>query len=132
MTEQNQNAPMEQINTVLELREKLLATLIEKERKARKAALHVIPKLSEGLQRPAVLPLSYAQERLWTLEQMETVGSAYHVPASVRLRGALDVGALERAFATVVERHEGLRARFTVVDGSPVQVIDPAGLFGLQ
>jgi len=77
------------------------------------------------------LPLSYAQERLWLLEQIGGLGSAYNVPASVRLRGALDVAALERSFTAVVERHEGLRTRFAVVDGSPVQVIDPAGWFGL-
>ena len=53
------------------------------------------------------------------------------MPAAVRLRGALDVAALERSFAAVVERHEGLRTRFAVVDGSPVQVIDPAGSFEL-
>ena len=74
--------------------------------------------------RPAVLPLSYAQERLWLLEQIGGLGSAYNMPAAVRLRGALDVAALERAFAAVVERHEALRTRFAVVDGSPVQVID--------
>ena len=82
--------------------------------------------------RPEVLPLSHAQERLWLLEQIEGLGSAYNMPASVRLRGELDVAALERSFATVIERHEGLRTRFGIADGSPVQVIDPPGLFGLQ
>ena len=82
--------------------------------------------------RPDGLPLSYAQERLWLLEQIGGVGTAYHMPAAVRLQGDLDVVALERSFATIVERHEGLRTRFAVVDGGPVQVIEPAGLFGLQ
>jgi amino acid adenylation domain-containing protein len=81
--------------------------------------------------RPDVLPLSYAQERLWLLEQIWGMGSAYNLPASVRLRGALDVAALERSFVAVVERHEGLRTRFVAVNGSPVQVIDPPGLFEL-
>ena len=54
------------------------------------------------------------------------------MPAAVRLRGVLDVAALERSFATVVERHEGLRTRFAVEDGGPVQVIEPAGSFDLQ
>jgi pristinamycin I synthase-3/4 len=81
--------------------------------------------------RGAVVPLSHAQERLWLLEQIGGVGSAYHLPAAVRLSGVLDVQALERAFATLVERHEGLRTRFAVLDGSPVQVIDPAGSFVL-
>ena len=81
--------------------------------------------------RPEVLPLSYAQERLWLLEQIEGAGSAYNVPMAMQLLGALDVGALERAFATIVGRHEGLRTRFAVVEGSPVQVIDAAGEFDL-
>ena len=81
--------------------------------------------------RPEHLPLSYAQERLWLLEQIGGLGSTYNMPASVRLRGALDVVALERAFAAVVERHEALRTRFAVVDGGPVQVIEPAGSFEL-
>jgi amino acid adenylation domain-containing protein len=89
-----------------------------------------VPSLRVGL-RPDVLPLSHAQERLWLLEQMGGLGSAYHIPAAVRLRGELDVGALERAFATVVERHEVLRTRFVVEDGNPVQVVDPPGLSGL-
>jgi amino acid adenylation domain-containing protein len=82
--------------------------------------------------RPAELPLSHAQERLWVLEQIGGLGSAYNIPAVVRLRGGLDVAALERSFATIVERHEALRTRFAVVDGAPVQVIDPPGLSGLE
>ena len=58
-------------------------------------------------------------------------GSAYHVPASVRLLGELDVSALERAFAALVDRHEALRTRFVVVDGSPCQVIERSGSFAL-
>ncbi len=81
--------------------------------------------------RSDALPLSYAQERLWLLEQIGGLGSAYNLPAAIRLRGELDVAALQRAFALVVERHEVLRTRFAVLDGSPVQVIDPAGSFEL-
>src|SRR6516162_419034 len=58
-------------------------------------------------------PLSFAQERLWVLEEIERAGAAYNIPAVVRLAGALDVGALERAFAAVVERHEVLRTRLS-------------------
>jgi acyl carrier protein len=83
-------------------------------------------------QRPDELPLSYAQERLWLLEQIEAAGSAYNLSAAVRLRGSLDVEALSRSFAAIVERHEGLRTRFAVVDGSPVQMIGEAGLFRLE
>ncbi len=82
--------------------------------------------------RPQVLPLSHAQERLWLLEQIGGVGSAYNMPAAVRLQGDLDVSVLELSFAAVIERHESLRTRFAVVDGSPVQLIEPPGRFGLQ
>jgi amino acid adenylation domain-containing protein len=79
-----------------------------------------------------LIPLSYAQERLWLLEQIGGLGPAYNMPAVVRLRGTLNIQVLEQALATVVERHEGLRTRFSGVNGNPVQVIDPPGLFGLQ
>ncbi len=82
--------------------------------------------------RPKNLPLSHAQERLWLLEQIGGVGSAYNIPAAVQLRGVLDVAALDRSFATMVERHEGLRTRFRVDNGIPVQLIDPPGVFALQ
>ena len=65
------------------------------------------------------------------LEQIGGLGPAYHIPAVVRLSGALDVDVLERAFAAVVERHEALRTWFAVVDGAPVQVIAGAGTFRL-
>jgi hypothetical protein len=81
--------------------------------------------------RPERLPLSFAQERLWLLEQIERAGSAYNLAAALRLEGLFDEDAFALAFAEVVRRHEGLRTRFAVVDGSPVQVIEPPELFGL-
>jgi amino acid adenylation domain-containing protein len=78
------------------------------------------------------LPASFAQERLWLLNQIQELGSAYNIPVSIRLVGSLDVVSLERSFGCVVERHEALRTRFAVVEGSPVQVIAPAGRFALQ
>ena len=82
--------------------------------------------------RPALLPLSYAQERLWVLEQLEAAGAAYNIAGVVRLSGALNVAALERSFVALVDRHEGLRTRFEEVAGRPVQVIDGPGGFGLE
>lgn len=76
--------------------------------------------------RPACLPLSYAQERLWFLDQMGLVGSAYLVPMPLRLEGALDATALELSLTELVRRHESLRTRFEMVNGEPVQMIDPA------
>ena len=75
--------------------------------------------------RPERIPLSYAQQRLWFLHELEGRSGEYHVPEGFRLRGELDRAALERAVGTLVERHESLRTRFAVVDGEPVQVVEP-------
>ncbi|ACU37468.1 non-ribosomal peptide synthetase [Actinosynnema mirum] len=69
--------------------------------------------------------VSSAQRRLWFLEQLARGGSDNLLPLALRVRGALDVPALERALAGVVTRHEVLRTRFTAVDGEPVPVLDP-------
>ena len=76
--------------------------------------------------RPERVPLSYAQSRLWFIDQLEGTSSEYHVPAALRLRGALNAAALEAAINANVERHESLRTYFAVVDGEPVQMIAPA------
>jgi amino acid adenylation domain-containing protein len=76
--------------------------------------------------RPAELALSFAQERLWLLEQIEGLGTAYNIPVVIGLHGGLEIAALEQSLAEVVRRHEVLRTRFGRVDGAPVQVIEPA------
>src|SRR5262245_7224505 len=73
-----------------------------------------------------VFPLSFAQQRLWLLEQWEPGGCVYNIPAAFRLTGALNVAALERSVNEMVRRHETLRTTFNAVDGDPVQVIAPA------
>jgi amino acid adenylation domain-containing protein/non-ribosomal peptide synthase protein (TIGR01720 family) len=77
--------------------------------------------------RDAPLPLSFPQERLWVLQQLDPASGAYNVGAPLRLRGPLDVPVLERSLAAIVARHEALRTRFPAVAGTPVQVVDPAG-----
>jgi amino acid adenylation domain-containing protein len=67
------------------------------------------------------LPLSFAQERMWFIDRLEPGGSAYNMSAAIRLAGALDVAALERALAEVVRRHEPLRTTFPDRDGRAVQ-----------
>ncbi|MGC2777758.1 MAG: condensation domain-containing protein, partial [Bradyrhizobium sp.] len=82
--------------------------------------------------RPNRPAMSYAQERLWFLDQLGLVGAAYNMPFALRLEGALDAVALERSLSEVVRRHEALRTHFEMVDGKGVQVIDAAGSFCLE
>ncbi|MGA3948830.1 amino acid adenylation domain-containing protein [Ralstonia nicotianae] len=72
------------------------------------------------------LPLSFAQQRLWFLAQMEGGSEAYHIPVGLRLKGELDAPALRRALDRIVARHEALRTRFEVQEGQAVQFIVPA------
>ncbi|NHZ33324.1 non-ribosomal peptide synthetase, partial [Massilia rubra] len=76
----------------------------------------------------APLPLSFAQQRLWFLDQLDhAAGAAYHMPAGLRLSGQLDTDALVRALDRIVARHESLRTCFVEVDGTPWQRIGAAG-----
>ncbi len=72
------------------------------------------------------LPLSYAQQRLWFIDRLESGTSQYNIPTALRVQGALDMAALGRAFDTIVARHESLRTVFREIDGEASQVIlDP-------
>ncbi len=79
----------------------------------------------EPVSRKGELPLSFAQQRLWFLDQLAPGNLFYNIPLAVRLKGRLDVAALERTLNEIVERHEILRTTFDTVDGKPVQVIAP-------
>ncbi|MCP4656533.1 MAG: AMP-binding protein, partial [bacterium] len=73
--------------------------------------------------RPAPLPLSFAQQRLWFLDRLEPGSAVYGIPTSVTLTGRLHRRALGRALNEIVRRHEVLRTRFAIVEGDPVQEI---------
>ena len=72
------------------------------------------------------VPLSFAQQRLWFLDQFEPGSVVDNIPAAVRLTGPLKVTALEQSLNEIVRRHDVLRATFPTVDGQPYQVICPA------
>src|SRR5262249_25021336 len=82
------------------------------------------PPLVRG-QRPEQLPLSYAQQRLWFIDQLQGSGDENNMRLGMGLYGELAVGAPGRAIQSIVERHESLRTHFITIDGQPVQIIEP-------
>ena len=75
--------------------------------------------------RDGELPLSFAQQRLWFLDQLQPNSAGYNNASALRLKGPLDVKALEQTFSEIVRRHEILRTSFRSIRGNPVQVIEP-------
>ena len=79
----------------------------------------------EPADREGELPLSFAQQRLWFLDQFEPGSPLYNIPFAVQLNGPLDLPALNRALDELIRRHEGLRTCFKERNGEAVQVILP-------
>src|SRR6185295_3516811 len=82
--------------------------------------------------REGALPLSFAQERLWLIDQLEPGSPLYNVAAALRVEGPLDSRVLALTLGEIVRRHEALRTVFAARAGAPVQVIQPAEPFGLS
>ncbi|MDF2974582.1 MAG: Non-ribosomal peptide synthetase [Microvirga sp.] len=97
-----------------------LATAVEREQRDGQGcqAPPLVPNTREGS-----VPLSFAQQRLWFLAQLDSESWFYNLPFALRLKGVLDVPALERSFGELIRRHAVLRTTFSAVDGQPVQVI---------
>jgi amino acid adenylation domain-containing protein len=85
----------------------------------------------ERVEREGGMPLSFAQQRLWFLDQFEPGSTFYNLPSAVHLSGILNHGALERSFEEIVKRHEVLRTRFVYVEGGAVQVVEAVRSFEL-
>ena len=93
----------------------------------------------QGLEAPPIvrvsrdgeLPLSFAQQRLWFLDQLEPDSTFYNIPSAIKLSGVLNVDAMELALTEIVRRHEVLRTTFSQVNGKPQQIISPAKPFRL-
>ncbi|HYQ59439.1 MAG TPA: condensation domain-containing protein, partial [Desulfatiglandales bacterium] len=77
------------------------------------------------------IPLAFAQERLWFLDQLEAGSSAYNIPLALRMTGHLNVAALEKSLGEIVKRHEALRTTFVIENDQPVQRVAPVGAFTL-
>ncbi|MCI0491103.1 MAG: amino acid adenylation domain-containing protein, partial [Blastocatellia bacterium] len=97
-----------------------LSLIIERSVKADR-----LPKLARA-DRERDLSASFAQQRLWFLDQLQPESPFYNIPGLVRVEGELDIGALEKSFSEIVRRHEGLRTAFRMKDGRILQEIRPA------
>src|SRR5919202_2516004 len=107
-----------EIRNLLALHKAELVKLLQKKSNANDTSIPQIPVL---LRRN--LPLSFAQEGLWFLSQLEPTNPFYNEPLALRLHGTLNVVALEKSLNKIIQRHEALRTNFAMVDGQPVQVI---------
>ncbi len=96
---------------------KILASLSPEKRKLLEKKLH------EKSKEFNAFPLSFAQQRLWLLYQLEPESAAYNIPAVVRLQGELNIHALQRSLDAIVQRHEVLRTVFTTINGKPMQTV---------
>ncbi|HEU5182484.1 MAG TPA: amino acid adenylation domain-containing protein [Candidatus Polarisedimenticolia bacterium] len=109
--------------TVRELAARLADVLLGERRE-----IAPIPRAERGNR----IAVSFQQERMWFLDRFEPGGSTYTMTAGLRLRGDLEVAALQRAIGELARRHEALRTRFEEEDGIPSQVIDPPSLLSLD
>jgi len=106
--------------------EPTVASLAESIDVARRAGQSLQVPAIQPVPRDGELPLSFAQQRLWFIDQLAPGNPAYNFPAAVQLRGPLNVAALQHSLNELVQRHEVLRTTFATADGRPVQVIAPA------
>src|SRR6185503_186598 len=113
----------------LSAQKQALFELLRKQRQQERASqAQIVPRPSKR----ASLPLSFAQQRLWFINQLDPDSPIYNVPLAVRLTGKLDVQALEKTLSEVFRRHEVLRTTFVTVGDQPVQHIAAASQIKLE
>ncbi len=100
-----------------------IARLAREIEKVTQDSLGVETKTIERISRSQELPLSFAQQRLWFLAQLEPNNPFYNIPAAVRLEGQLNLSALQQSFNEILRRHEALRTNFQTLEGQPVAII---------
>jgi amino acid adenylation domain-containing protein/non-ribosomal peptide synthase protein (TIGR01720 family) len=81
-------------------------------------------KLKEEGSKFGVFPLSYAQQRLWFIEQLQPGNTAYNIPTAIRLLGNLNFGALQKSLLQIISRHEVLRTYISTIDETPMQIVE--------
>jgi amino acid adenylation domain-containing protein len=107
------------------LEEATVAKLAERIETARRAGHWLQAQPLRRIPREDYLPLSFAQQRIWFLDQLNPGSPAYNTPSAIRLAGALNVIAMEQSLSEVVRRHEALRTTFPILKGRPFQAIAP-------
>lgn len=98
---------------------------------AQVSAAHNLPPI-EPIQRSGTLPLSFVQQQLWLLDQLDPGTAAYNMPVALRIRGELNIDAFKQSFNTIIQRHETLRTNFKTVAGEPVAVIEPQRTWSMR
>ncbi len=121
-----QSVLREALNEVRRGRSALVDICVSSSRPQERSSLSILPVRREGS-----LPLSFAQQRLWFLDQLEPGSSAYNMPFAIRLKGELQVAALEQSLEEIVRRHEALRTAFVTENDEPIQIITPMTSFVL-
>ena len=117
------------IRSQIKFHKETIINLIQQTQKSReKVAIRPIPKIAPQNS----YALSHAQRRLWVLDQMDSAQNAYNLPAAIRVKGTLNIDALEQALTQLLERHESLRTNFILENGEGRQIIRPVERFNLS
>ncbi|MEW6737016.1 MAG: amino acid adenylation domain-containing protein, partial [Acidobacteriota bacterium] len=100
-----------------------VAKLVEALESSLRTQLHFLPRMIQPISHDQEIPLSFAQQRLWFIDQLAPGNPVYNVPITLQLKGQLNIAALEQSLNEIVRRHEVLRTRFIKKEGQPWQVI---------